>query len=265
MKLRDISSLFFSFLFLLASSTSWSQTASERAEAAFLLQEAADYPAAISAYQALLSEGYGSADLHFNLGMAHHAQQQLGKAILQLEKAYRLRPYDKQISKNLALLRNEQVDGLLPIPTFFLFDWWQKVGARFSPNTWGILALLLVFLAAGVLAIRSWYTTQESAPSWYTRWQKRLLPLAALGILLAVFCILLANSRKKELLRQDQAVITSPLKVALHVAPGEDTEVSMEVTQGLKARVLDEFEGWMKLSLSDGREGWVKLEAVERI
>jgi tetratricopeptide (TPR) repeat protein len=242
----------------------WSQTPAERAEEAYHQQEAQRFTEAITVYESLLTEGYGSADIHFNLGMAYYGQQQLGKAILHLEKAYRIRPYDKAINKNLELLRNEQVDGLLPLPTFFLKSWWNKLGARMGPDTWAILALLLMTIGCAALAARSWYKRKDATPAWYTKWQKKLLPSAMFSIMLAIFFVLLAGSRQKELARTDQAVVTTP-SVSLYVAPDEATEVTLEVHQGLRARVLDEFEGWIKLSLSDGREGWAKKGMVERV
>jgi tetratricopeptide (TPR) repeat protein len=242
----------------------WSQTPVERAEEAYHQQEAQHYTEAISTYESLLKEDYRSADIHFNLGMAYYGQQQLGKAILHLEKAYRIRPYDKKINKNLDLLRNEQADGLLPIPTFFLKSWWNKLGAFLSPDTWAILALLFITIGSLALATRSWFKRKDAPPAWYTNWQKRLLPLAAFSIAFAVLYVLLAGSRQQELTRTDQAVVTAPT-VSLYVAPDETTEVALEVHQGLRAQIRDEFDGWIKLSLSDGREGWAKKGTVERV
>lgn len=250
--------LIFPFLFLSA------QTAEERAEAAFHQQEAQRYDEAISAYESLITEGYSSADIHFNMAMAYYSQQQLGKALLHLEKAHRIKPYDKAVSKNLELLRNEQEDGLLPLPTFFLKNWWNNLAARLSPDSWGILALILILLGCLALAARTIYKKQENPPSWYTQRKKQWLPMGWLSLTLAVLFVLLANSRKAELNRTDEGVVTAAT-VKLYVAPDETTEVALEVHEGLHTRIMDEFEGWTKVSLSDGQEGWAKKGMVEKI
>ncbi|MEL7221651.1 MAG: tetratricopeptide repeat protein [Bacteroidota bacterium] len=250
--------LIFPFLLLNA------QTDTERAAAAFRQQEAQQYTEAISTYEGLLTAGYGSADIHFNLAMAYYDQQQLGKAILHLEKAYRIKPYDEAVSKNLELLRNEQEDGILPLPTFFLKDWWNTLGARLSPDVWGGLSLLLLFIGCFLLGTRVWYKQKADSPAWYTNRKKQWPLLGASALVLAILFVLLANTRKTALNRMDEGIITTPT-AGLYVAPDESTEVTLEIHEGLHARIVDEFEGWLKITLSDGQEGWTKSGVVERI
>lgn len=242
--------------------TAWSQSVEERSQAAFQQLDAQRYPQAISAYEQLLEEGYASAGLHYNLGLAYYRTEKLGPAILQMEKAKKLAPYDKEIRKNLDLLRNEQEDGLLPLPTFFLYDWWHRIAARLQPDTWGVLAIFFTFIGIGILMNWLWFRNGAGTPAWYPTKRAAQLPFyGATLILLAILFIFFANSRTKALARADQAVIL-PQKVEVRIAPGEDTEVDFEVHQGLRVRLLDDFEGWRKVELVDGRTGWVLKDAV---
>jgi tetratricopeptide (TPR) repeat protein len=250
-------------LFLLGF-TSQAQTAAEQAQAAYQLQVQQKYPAAIKAYQKLLRKGYQSADLHYNLGLAYYRNQQLGFAILEMEKANRLTPYDRQITKNLELLRNEQADGLPPLPRFFLSDWWLRVAARLTPTTWGIMAIVLLCLAGGALMVRSSKLAAWQPGGKWATW-RRWRPIISLGsFVLAVLFVGLALARQAELARTDQGVVTAPV-VDLHIAPGDDAAVDFQVHEGLRVRIADNFKGWTKVVLVDGREGWVKADAVGEI
>ncbi|MEM1216021.1 MAG: SH3 domain-containing protein [Bacteroidota bacterium] len=252
------------FLLFFGLQLGYPQTPAERAQRAYQQQVAKDYATAIAAYESLLTDGYTSADLHLNLGLAYYRNDQLGPAIWQLEKARKLRPYDAEIDKNLQLIRNEQEDGLLPLPAFFLRAWWQSLAARLSVNAWGILALLLLFSGVGALGARLWYRRQTAPPAWWSAWQSRLLPLGLATLLLA-FCFAgLAGTRQQVLNTQHYGVVL-PAQVTLRVAPDQAADATFEVHTGLHARLLDEFENWVKIGLVDGREGWLPSEAVGKI
>lgn len=243
---------------LIVATCGWSQSAEERAQTAFQQLDAQRYPLAISTYEQLLNEGYSSSELHYNLGLAYYRTEKLGPAILQMEKAKKLAPYDKEIRKNLDLLRNEQEDGLLPIPTFFLYDWWHRVAARLQPDTWGVLAIFFTFIGAAILMNWLWFRNGAGTPTWYPTKRAAQLPFyGAMLILLAILFIFFANSRTKALARTDQAVILFK-KAEVRIAPGTDTEIDFEVHEGLRVRLLDNFEGWRKIELVDGRTGWVQ-------
>ncbi len=254
--------LFVLLSLLIMVTSGWCQSAEERAQEAFQQLDAKRYPLAISAYEQLLEEGYSSAGLHYNLGLAYYRTEKLGPAILQMEKAKKLAPYDKEVRKNLDLLRNEQEDGLLPIPTFFLYDWWHRIAARLQPDTWSVLAIFFTFIGVALLMSWLWFPNGPSTPAWYPTKRAAQLPFyGATLILLAILFIFFASSRTKALTRADQAVIL-PKKVDVHIAPEDDTEVDFQLHEGLRVRLLDDFEGWRKVELVDGRTGWVLEDAV---
>ncbi|MEZ4988655.1 MAG: hypothetical protein R2795_27150 [Saprospiraceae bacterium] len=90
----------------------------EAALEAYKLLEKKKYQQAAQSYEAMLDKGMVSADLHANVAWAYYHMDSLGRAILHLEKAVRLQPGHKQATQNLVLMRNEQADGLPPVPVF---------------------------------------------------------------------------------------------------------------------------------------------------
>ncbi len=242
-----------SFLLLFGTQLLVAQTTAERLEQAYQAQTALQYDQAIQEYEKLMEEGFYAADLYFNAAMAYYGKEDLGNTILYLEKANRLAPYDMEISKNLELIRNEQEDALLPLPTFFLKAWWDAFAARLSPNAWGLMAILCSLVATLLLGF---WTLKKM-----NQWRKfQLLGMTAF-LLLAITFFFLGNSRANTLAIDNEAVILSP-SLDLYIAPGEDADIDSTIHAGLKVDVLDQFEGWMKIRLVDGREGWVKLDGV---
>lgn len=249
---------------LLSFSTLTAQSAEDLANEALKQQDAKRYEQAIASYESLVAQGYASPDLHYNLGLAYYQTDDLGQAILHLEKALKLAPYDKKVEKNLELIRNEQVDGLLPLPNFFLYDWWHNVAARLQPDTWAILAIVVALL--GALGLALWFTHRKNdqAPEWYHKRRRHLVLGSPLVLLLALFFVLFANSRYQALARADQAVLLGT-EIALYAAPNQESTIDLTLHEGLRVRILDEYEGWQKIELVDGRSGWVQKDAVATI
>jgi len=248
--------LFRSLILLLFISLTGVMLAQSAGQQAYQAQDRGQYQQAIATYDSLLQAGWQSADLHFNLAHAHYQQGDFGQAMLHSEKAFRLAPYDKQIKANLAYLRNEQVDDLPPLPTFFLKAWTQSLAARLGTNTWAILAILFGILSASAFVARF----QNWLPK-YRSW----LPIATVAALaISLLCMVFGFTHQAALAESNQAIVLSP-EATLHVAPDETADEVFTIHAGLRAKVLDEFEGWTKLQLVDGREGWLSSTAVETI
>ncbi|MEL6656505.1 MAG: SH3 domain-containing protein [Bacteroidota bacterium] len=251
----------FGFLF---GTLTLAQSAEEVVEQANQQLGAQRYEQAIASYESLISQGYSSASLHFNLGMAHYHAAALGPAILHLEKARKLAPYDGKIEKNLELIRNEQKDGLLPLPTFFLYDWWHNIAARLRPDAWAVLAV--IFMILGALGVASWfrYRKAANAPAWFARWRRRLLLTAPILLVFALLFVLFATTRTTALAKKDQAVLLRA-EVIVYATPDEKSNQDITLHEGLRVRLLDTYEGWKKIELVDGRSGWVKSDQLAEI
>ena len=73
--------------------------------AANRLYEQGKFGEAVQAYQALLSTGVNSANLHFNLGNAAFQNGHPGRAVAHWEQARRLAPRDPDVTANLGFVR----------------------------------------------------------------------------------------------------------------------------------------------------------------
>ncbi len=219
--------------------------------------QAGDYAAAVSAYEAVLSAGFESADLHYNLGNAYFKSGDLGRAILEWERAERLAPTDSDIEANLELARSLTADAIEPMPRFWLFslaDWWIELLPRMVLIGFVILAWLAVG-AGSMLRILS----RDDRPRRVGAW------IAVCG---GVLLLLLGPNfmvREMGLGRAERAVILFDT-VPVRSAPlAEDDLTVFEIHEGTRVRVDRRSGDWAEVVLDDGKVGWVPVEVMETI
>ena len=104
--------LFFIFSCFIFSSTLFAQSQEEICRKANISYENADYEKAASLYEDLLEKDMVSPEVFYNLGNSFFKLKQIGRAIVNYERAQRLAPRDKDIRLNLKLARSMTVDKI---------------------------------------------------------------------------------------------------------------------------------------------------------
>ncbi|MCB0628694.1 MAG: tetratricopeptide repeat protein [Saprospiraceae bacterium] len=214
------------------------------------------YGQAIQNYEQLLSEGYTSEVLHYNLGNAYYRNQQLGLAILHYEKARQIDPSDEDILHNLEVAHSAQLDQIEDLPAFFLTQWWKHVRALLSTGGWTVLGLILLWgSAAGFLLWLLGKQRKQRKRGFWWGWS------------LLIACLLpfaLAVSRHQYDQHSREAILLSQ-ETQLHYAPDADSEVVLTIHEGLKVDLQDRISDWYKVRLPNGEVGWLPVETVEEI
>lgn len=252
-----MSRLYPTLLFLLLTSFVYGQ--SPELTAARLSLTVPDAELQIKALDSLRATGRVSADLYIALGNAYFNDEQPGLAILNYERGLRLKPGNADLRNNLKFVREEVGLGKLQIKEFFLVGWWQSVGA---------------FLGSGLcqwLAIVFWWGAVAGAVVWFLRRKgmdekKRfaLLPMAAVGLVLATLFYSLGSSRA-DFVNNDKEAILIAKSADLRVAPGPDATLEESLSEGVKLRLIDEFDGYIKVALEDGSQGYLPAGSMEVI
>ena len=99
-------------------------TAGDEFAAANRLFDAGDYAASAAAYEALTPK---TAHIYYNLGNAYYRQEQLGRALLNYERARQLAPRDPDILANRQFAQEQLGVGELNMPPRLLPRFWQTV------------------------------------------------------------------------------------------------------------------------------------------
>jgi hypothetical protein len=219
--------------------------------------QAGDYPAAIEAYEAVLAEGFESADLFYNLGNAHFKTGALGLSILNWERALMLEPGDPDALANLELARSLTADEIEPLPRFWLLSvvwWWIDLVPRF----WLVLLVGAAWLAstAGVVTrILARTDTVKFTGLW-----------TAVGGIIVVL-VLGTNLVVRELgIGSPERAVILAESVSVRSAPAADDDLTVfEVHEGTRVRIDQRTDEWAEIVLDDGKVGWVPVGVMEVI
>lgn len=215
-----------------------------------------EFDKAIEMYEDLISQGYEGTSLYFNLGNAYYRIGKIGYAILNYERALKFSPTDDDVKHNLAFANLSTVDRIQPLPTFFLFEWWEFLLSSLSVNGWTYLVYFFFILLLILFVIYFFAKTIAQ--------QKIILfsGLAALIILLiAVSLLIVKNSREQTLI---SGVIIEQ-SITVKTSPDPKSTDAFVIHEGLKVNLEDQLDDWVKIRLADGKVGWVENKAVERI
>jgi len=210
--------------------------------------EKEDYVKAIELYEQATQTTKNSL-LYYNLGNAYFKSGQIGKALLNYNRARFLSPRDRDINANIQFLRNYRIDKNLIIESpiikiisnLFHFVSWQE--AMF-------LSAIIFFLTITLIAL---------AIILY----QRIFGYIAIGagvVFLYLFITWQVWQGEKSSVR---AVIVVP-EVTLRSGPGLDYKDILIGHDGLEIKIL-ESRGEYSLVQFPGGGGWVDTKSIEKI
>ena len=250
--MKVLFSLFLILLFPISCLTSQNQLMQQAIES----YNAGNYDGAIQNYEQLLQEGQFSTELFYNLGNCYFRNEDLGKAILNYERALLLESGDEDIQHNLEVAQNRIEQPLEKINEFFLIQWKDNLQNAASGWTWAIIGLILLWLGAAGWIL--WLLGQE-------RKQKIIGFSAGIGlVLLSIIPFSLAFGRINQQKHSQKAIILQS-NTAMKSAPDNNSETLQPLFAGYKVKLMDQIGDWYKVKLSDGNIGWVETGKVEEI
>ena len=249
--------LFFIMIFLL---TALHSAVSSDAEQQFVQANTAyrsgDFTSAAKIYQRILDKGLKSGSLYYNLGNCHFKNGDFAKAILAYERAKKFMPDDEDLAYNLRLSYNNTVDKIEPVPQLFYQRWWSQLLNALSPGNWAILAVVLLWIAAGLAA---WYLYAGTI-------RTRKYTFLGSGILFALSLLLffIAAGSYTQIHSSDSAIVTEPSAV-IRSSPDEKSTSLFMLHSGTKIDIVDELGGWRQIRIANGNSGWIPETMIEKI
>jgi len=214
------------------------------------------YQNAIQQYEDILQKEQHSTELYFNLANAYYKNNDLGKAILNYERALLLSPTEEDVLYNLELAKAQRIDEIELLPPFFLAAWWQGMRRTASSTGWSIIALLLLWLGIGGFVL--FFIGKER--------QKKKWGLIG-GVIATLLCILpfsLAYSKASMEKNSGEAIILAK-DVNLKSGPDAASTTLNELHEGTKVQLLDDVETWHQVRLPNGEIGWLEMKEIEEI
>ena len=220
------------------------------------LYNSGEYSAAAQVYEQLLSQGKEHSSLYYNLGNAYYAQGDVGRAILNYQRALRLDHRDQVIRANLDLVREQSANDL-PKSSNPLEDLAKFTSSWLTLNETALITLGIWFLFGFLV-----FSYRQLRPG-------RLRTLAINGIFLTLLILLAAGvsfgSRLYIEGTKPEAVIITD-QVMINSSPEDDTSTEISLSSGTEVKLVDIQGDWVKLGFPDDVfEGWIPLSTVETV
>ena len=211
------------------------------------------YSKAIEMYEALIEEGGATATLRYNLGNAYFRSNEIGKAILNYERALRLAPTDEDIKANLEFAQSRTKDEVIEQHNLFFVGWFHAVIGLLSIDAWATVAVVAFLVAlVGFMIIQ------------LTRLRRTGAVLLIAGAIVTIFANTAAWNINSTINDNTQAIVMKE-EVTMMSAPGSSTAL-IKIHEGRKVTITDDsIDDWMEIELEDGTIGWVKKNDIERI
>ena len=202
---------------------------------------------AVEGYDQLIRSGHENGHVYFNLGNAHFRLNQLGRAILNYEKARLLIPRDADLNFNLRYARDKTKDAISESQGFILMAFFWLKSLDLKELLWGFLILNVLFWT--ILFIRLFLRSE---------WTYYLF------VILLIFWIISGASfgLKWYQIATERRVVILEQEVNIMAGPDSKDTVLFRLHEGTIVHQERSEDGWYLIALPDGKRGWVKEEAL---
>lgn len=238
--------------------------------------EAGRYDEAIERFEALVAAGVVNGHLHYNLGNAYYRNGELGRAVLNYERALRLNPRDRDARENLALVRSMLKDKQFVSEPNRVTRSIIYLHNNLSIDEMTVLAsftyvLFCLFLVGFIFRERSIVVAVYRRLSILS--PGRLIGLSrgqdlvlALGVLLVLFATSAFSAYRKVAEKKDRsAAVILSREIPVFSSPTDDATLQFRVHEGTMVKVSEQRQDWVRIQLPGGLSGWISSESVERI
>ncbi|MDE6361107.1 MAG: tetratricopeptide repeat protein [Muribaculaceae bacterium] len=214
-------------------------------------------------YLKALEAGGSSSTLFYNLGNAYYRQGNLGKAIVNYERALKLDPTNADARANLEFVNSKITDKQIDSGSYMDSVWEGTVG-MFHADTWAIVALVLFAIFLGAIAA---YIFSSAVAV------KKASFFGGLVVFALTVCAVIVSFAAANRVNSDRYAIILPPSSQLSTSPREarsHAEQAFLLHEGTKVEIIDSIanpgEGmWYEVLVGHGERAWVKASEVERI
>lgn len=217
---------------------------------------AGKYNDAVRTYQSVISKGFESPVLYFNLGNAFYKAGNATYAILNYERARKLSTNDEDIAYNLELARKQIVDNIALIPEPGFLGWGKQLISLRSADQWAMQSLITFFIFLGMFGLFLFSRTSQ---------MKRMafwIAVVAFGYSITTYSF--GSSIRSALLNHNSGVITER-SLRVKGSPSETGTELFIIHEGLTVQITDKLGDWVEIRLPDGNKGWIKESTMIRI
>jgi tetratricopeptide (TPR) repeat protein len=215
-----------------------------------------EFAKAAGLYEKVLAQGSEAPELYYNLGNAWFKCNNMPRAILNYERAKRLKPDDEARAVNLKMANARIVDKVEEAPQHFISGWKIRLLNVFSEKTWSLGSIVLFIACLFFLLIYF-----VSARVWI-----RQLSLVCFVLVLGSSVSTAAAAWNKNALAEthEEAIVMAP-NISAKGSPDEKGTDLFILHEGTKVYLIQNSAGWTEIKLANGNTGWLPQSAFEPI
>jgi tetratricopeptide (TPR) repeat protein len=234
--------LFFAFLLCAVASA----TRADSFEEGNKHYNAGQFMEAAAAYETAVINGSHHANLYYNLGNAYYRSGNLGRSILNYERALLLEPGHVEAKANLEFVRKQARASSLDADTHPLLR-----GPRFSSAA--IVVATGVWIALLLLVIDHWFMRSV------------VLRIAAIcGLVLAAWGAIPFFNGTLNPFHPSTAIVVQS-NAELRYAPAQASTAAGPIREGSPVRILKSSGDWKYCESQTGIRGWMPSSSVETL
>ena len=215
---------------------------------------AKDYQNALNLYTELAERGVLHPYLYYNLGNTYFMLGKTGYALLYFEKALKLKPFDRDIKKNLEYANQAAQENIYPLYSEGFFKYLRRAASYLKPK---VLAWIELFFFTLFIALFHLYLF---FPALRPLLKNRLIVGGIFFLVLLTATIAYRVSEKRY-----PRGITVEKEVEVKDAPLAESEVRFILYEGSKTKTIEKRGEWIRILVADGREGWIVTESIRFI
>lgn len=206
-----------------------------------------EYDSAAAYLERVAASNPQDAEVYYNLGTTYYRLNKIGPAILNYQRALRIKPDYKEAKDNLLLTESRIVNRVPSAPDIFFVRWWRSITNGTHANTWAVITLL-IFLS---ILTSVWMMRVKKSDN--------LLQVRAnvvLGFVWVFFLIISIVAANNKAAHSMAVVMQSD--APLMATQGGTGKAQVYLPEGTTIELKNETNEWAEVMLPDGRYGWIQ-------
>lgn len=211
--------------------------------------EQGNFDEVINQYNSIIESGWESGNLYYNLGNCYFKKGELGRALLNYEKARRFIPLDKDLEFNYEyarlLVKGQAATLRKSFPVRIADNFFEKFTVDGLTILLSVLSILI--LVSSLIGL------------FFSPFKTRALIFAALMGMF--FIISFMGIRGKIALLNNEAIVIVEQADA-KFEPMDKATTYFILYEGMKVEVISSKGNWHKIKRQDNKSGWIKDSAI---
>jgi tetratricopeptide (TPR) repeat protein len=210
------------------------------------------FDVSVSAYENILSQGFYSADLYYNLGNAYYRLEDFANARWSYEMGINIDPRNKDMIHNL-MLTKKKIPNTIETPDSQILNLINNFLTSFTYGDFVLFSSIMLLLYSICFIIYRIMPSKPIVVSYYV-----FIVLFFIGTSFSVIKFLWERNNNFGIILNNET--------ELYSAPFLNENIKISIFfSGNKVKIEQTTDKWIEISSIDGRKGWIRLEDIRTL